>query len=1194
MNHDDTQLNLPQREEQILKFWDENHVFEQALKKTAKGKKFVFYEGPPFANGHPGIHHAETRVFKDAFIRFKTMQGYSVPRKAGWDTHGLPVELQVEKELGLKTKKDIERYGIGAFNRKCRENVWKYKNEWEAFTKRIGFWLDLENPYVTYEPSYIESLWAIIKRFWETKALYRDYKILPWCSRCGTGLSSHELGQPGAYRKITDQSVYVKFPLVGKNNESLLIWTTTPWTLPGNVAVAVNPKIEYLIIHSDMIGTESMSGDVQNLTPGSYIVSKDALLHHLLKEGNGINPFMALLSSDDHHLLATGEIEKSKNVKVVKGEDLLGLKYEAPFPAKKGNIPYEVIAGDFVTTEDGTGLVHIAPAFGEDDMNAVKKTYGEKYPILLTVNAEGKMEPGVTGEGVFAKHADKGVIEDLSARGLLFKKVPYEHEYPHCWRCDTPLLYLARESWWVKKPVEKLLKNNQSVSWIPEYIKDGRFGEWLSEKKDWAFSRERYWGTPLPMWHCEKCKTYEAIGGIEELVKKSRPTKNRYIMVRHGQAEHNLLGVIDSSPETYSLTDKGRKEAEAAAKKLAKEGVDLIFSSDFKRTRETAAAIAGAAGIKTVHYDERLREINLGVLDGLPVTEYHKKYATYDVKFEHRPEGGEALSDLRARVIGFMKDIEEKYSGKTILIVSHEYPLWILWTSGQGMGREEIIAVKSWKKKQDFIKTAEIKEFPFKNLPYSDTGEVDLHRPYIDEVELACSSCDGTMKRVPEVCDVWFDSGAMPFAQHHWPFEETKGKSTKPPALFPADFICEGVDQTRGWFYTLLTVSTLLDFKAPYKNVMSLGHVLDAKGQKMSKSKGNVVVPEELIAKYGVDALRWYFYTINGPGDAKQFDEKDVATRLRGFLNTFWNSFVLFETYAPKKITLAKAPSPKNVLDQWVLSRLQTVTENVTEKMDAYDPVGAARELEEFLIGDVSQWHLRRSRRRFQKPKDEKELSEVSQVSAHVLLELAKLSAPFTPFFSEMIFQRLRGKVGLKETSIHLTLWPAGAKKAKNERLEEEMKKAREMTAQALQERAKAGIKVRQPLQSLSIPDAKFKYAELLDIVKDEINVKEIKAGAEFKLDTAITPELREEGNIRELVRNIQEMRKDGGLKPQDRITIWFAGSDDMMRMVGRWTKQIRDEAGAKELTFGPKKDLLVDRDTKIDDHSLSIGIRKI
>ncbi|MEK7148788.1 MAG: class I tRNA ligase family protein, partial [Patescibacteria group bacterium] len=822
------------------------------------------------------------------------------------------------------------------------------------------------------------------------------------------------------------------------------------------------------------------------------------------------------------------------------------------------------------------------------------KEYGEYYPILLTVNEEGKMIKGVVGEGLFAKEADKAVIEDLKKRNLLFKILPYAHEYPHCWRCDTPLLYMARKSWWVKKPVEGLIKENKKINWVPEYLKDGRFGEWIKEKKDWAFSRERYWGTPLPIWQCESCKKIETIGSIEELSKKTMKSGNTYMILRHGEAEHNLFGTLDATLDGIKLTEKGRKQVLATAKKLKKEKFDIIIASDILRAKETAGIVSQITGVVDIVYDSRIREINTG-MNGKPAKLYHKLFPRYEDKFEKRPSGGESLRDVRARMIGFMKDIDEKYTKKKILIIGHEFPLWMLWTAGQGMSEEQAIKVKE-KKGADFIKNAEAMKFPYRKLPYSHTGEVDLHRPYIDEIFLSCVSCKGAMKRVPEVCDVWFDSGAMPFAQAHWPFDHRSLK--KQPKAFPADFICEGVDQTRGWFYTLLTTSTLLGFPAPYKNVLSVGIVLDKNGQKMSKSKGNIVRPEEIIQKYGIDSLRWYFYTINSPNDSKLFDEKDVMNRMRGYLSTLWNSFILFDTYNKKEKRLKPNKKSSHILDRWILSRLHTLIADTTEKLNAFDIVGAARGIEEFTVNDFSNWYLRRSRKRFQKPKNEKEKKEAAETAYSVLLALVSLSAPFTPFLSEMIYHRLREKSGMKELSIHLLPWPKADKKFSDKKLEEGMTHTRTVTALALQERSRAGIKVRQPLASLSVKTEVIKDKGLLAILQEEVNVKRIiadtKIEGEVALDTHITPELKEEGLVREIIRNIQEMRKDGGMKPGDKIYAQILPSQKMERMLEKWTSYIKEGVDAKIVRFGGKKEFSVERDSMIDGVPVWIGIVKV
>ncbi len=1160
-------FNLPGREQKILEFWERERIFEKSLQKTKRGKPFIFYEGPPTANAAPGIHHVESRAFKDIIPRYKTMRGFQVLRKAGWDTHGLPVELQVEKELGLKTKKDIEHYGIAEFNEKCRESVWRFKEEWERLTKRIGFWLDLEHPYITYETSYIETLWWIIKEIWKKGLLYKDFKIIPWCPRCQTGLSSHELGQPGAYIKVKEDSVFVRLKIKDRKNESLLVWTTTPWTLPANVAVAVNPTTEYTKFK---IGNEFVWS--ANVPP---------------YDAKGASP----------------EITEK-----VSGKALVGLSYEPLYaPASDyGTVapPYRVYGADFVSTEEGSGFVHLAPAYGEEDMAAMKKEYSGDYPILETVDPDGRMKKGVIGEGKFVKEADKVIVEDLKKRKLLFAILPYEHEYPHCWRCGTPLLYYARNSWWVRmtKIKQELIKNNQTIDWVPEHIKDGRFGEFLSELRDWAFSRERYWGTPLPIWECTKCKAVEALSSLEELAGRAKSSGNTYFALRHGESETQLLGIVADSNSKYHMTDLGKEQIRLAAEKLKKENIDIIIHSDVLRTTEAARIVAEVLGVKEVLKDTRVREINVGIFNGRPTKEYNGFYSSAEEYFAKAPPEGESLSDLRARLMGFMQDIDRKYRNKKILIISHEYPIWILDGASRGLDRDGIIKLRG--RKEDYIGLAGVQPIKFLNLPRDNSGEVNLHRPFIDEVRLICKSglsggqaCGGKMERVKDVADVWFDSGAMPFAQAHYPFawaqnQKSKIKNQKEKLLYPADFIAEGVDQTRGWFYTLLAVATLLEKGAPFRHVISLGHVLDKNGQKMSKSKGNVVDPWEMMKKYGADTIRWYFFTANPPGEPKRFDEKDLLNKLRGPLATLWNSFVLFDTYVDKvprkKIQRHRATT---VLDRWLVGRLEYYSNLVGKLLDAYDVVGAARHLEGFLLDDFSNWYLRRSRRRFQKPASKADKDEAAAITGWALLRLAELVAPFTPFLAEIIYQELKPKFGLKENSVHLRPWPQ-VKAVEFEFYE--MHEARALVALILAERAKHGIKVRQPLRTAKVKSVTLSK-ELLDVVRDEVNVKEIvrdeTIAGEVELDTEITPELREEGWLREFVRNVQEMRKDLGLRPEHPIKLQAAGDAEMLKMLERSKKFVEKETGAKIFTLGGKKVFAVERELSIDGHELWVGI---
>ncbi len=982
-SRESSQFNFPEREEKILKFWKENRTFERSLEKTKKGKSFVFYEGPPTANAAPGIHHVLARAFKDVMLRYKTMRGFFAPRRAGWDTHGLPVEIQVEKELGLATKQDIERYGIGPFNARARESVWRHKEEWEELTRRIAFWLDMDHPYITYDASYIEALWRIIKEFWKKKFLYEDFKVVPWCPRCETGLSTHELGQPGAYKTVKEQSIFVKLKIKDRKNEYFLIWTTTPWTLPANVAVAVNPRLEY------------------------------TKYKHVMKKGRGERPGPAsvieyLWSSVTPPFDEGEELEVAEKVS---GRSLVGLGYEPLFESPRehslGRAPeFVTIAGEFVTAEEGTGMVHIAPAFGDEDMAVAKALWKESYPIFHTVNPDGTMKKGVIGEGKRVKDANQDIIADLERRGLLYKAVLHEHEYPHCWRCDAPLLYFARNAWWVKTTAvkEKLLLNNQKINWIPPHIKEGRFGEFLREVRDWAFSRERYWGTPLPIWKCGKCGAVEVVGSGEELEKR-----------------------------------------------------------------------AGC-------------------------------------------------------------------------------------------------------------------------LPKDEKGEVNFHRPYVDELVFECRACKGSMRRIPEVADVWFDSGAMPFASH-----AVVGTRELPVTsyqlLYPADYICEAVDQTRGWFYTLHAVGTLLGRGAAYRNVISLGHVLDKNGQKMSKSKGNVVNPREMIEKYGADTLRWYFFTVNAPGDAKRFDEKGLSGRLRGFIQTFWNCFALFDAYI-KKIPGGSSAPPraKHVLDRWIMTKLHALILETTKHFEAYDVTAASRAIEVFTINDFSQWYLRRSRRRFQHPQDAKEKETAGVITAYVLKTLAILAAPCVPMLAELIWQELRKKGAARGVSVHLESWPVSKFQFSVSRrdLIKDMDAARKIVAEGLRLRAEAGIKVRQPLQKFQISNLKFqKRAELLNLIKEEVNVKNVGFGEEIKLDTVLTVALKEEGLVREAIRAIQEMRKELGLKPAHKIFCRIAGARRVEEIISRRRDTLLRGANVKRLIFGGKKILGATREVTFEKEKLEIGIRR-
>jgi len=944
-------MNLPEIELKILKLWSKKRIFEKSLKLRKGKKRFVFFEGPPTANGQPGIHHVEARAFKDVLPRYKTMQGFFVDRKAGWDTHGLPVEIQVEKELGLKSKKDIEKYGIIKFNKKCRESVWQFKNDWEKMTERIAFWVDMKDPYVTYENQYIETLWWILKQIWDKGLLYKDYKVVPFCTRCGTALSSHELAQ--GYCAIKENSIYFKLPIKAEPLSFFLVWTTTPWTLPANVAIAVGENITYAKVR---VGEQK------------YILAKDRL---------------SLLGKEGEY-----EIESE-----FLGGTLVGREYEPLYEMKLEKPGYRVIAADFVSVTDGTGIVHIAPGFGIEDMEAGK---ANDLPILVTVNDEGKFTEEVEQwQNKFVKDADPEIVADLKKRKLLFSEEMYEHDYPFCWRCDTPLLYMAKTAWFIKMTTlrDQLLANNEQINWVPEHLKQGRFGEWLKDVKDWNLSRERFWGTPLPIWECEKCHDIKVVGSLKELNKKMK----------------------------------------------------------------------------------------------------------------------------------------------------------------------------------------------------------DLHRPFIDGVIFECPKCSHKMHRITAVADCWFDSGSMPYAQWHYPFENKNKIDNK--EAFPADFISEAIDQTRGWFYTLLAVSTLLNLGPAYKNVISLGHVLDAKGQKMSKSKGNIVRPTEVIDQYGADTIRWYLYTVNQAGDPKRFDLKDVKDKYNRFFGTLFNSFIFFKTYTDKNFKPQRSFVPKNILDKWIISLVHSLVESVTNCLEKYDVVGAARAIETF-VDNLSNWYVRRSRRRFQKPENVTEKNEAAQTLYLTLLTLAKLAAPFIPFLAEEIYLGLK-KMRMLE-SVHLCDWPQLDKKLINKNLEAKMTELRQVVAQALAQRASAGLKVRQPLGVLKIKNqALSKDKALLELIKDEVNVKAVvfdenlKSG-EVKLDIKITKELKAEGLAREMVRSLQEMRKEAGLARKDTIFIAWSASEKLLKNIfTNFGEYIKTESLAREILAYDKKDkYLLEKTIELEEGKLKLGIK--
>ncbi len=1174
-------LNLPEIEEKVLNFWERNKIFEKSVAlRKAKGKPFRFFEGPPTANGLPHVGHALSRAFKDIVLRYQTMRGRYVSRRAGWDTHGLPVEIAVEKELGIKHKSEIEKLGIAEFNRMAKLSVWRYKGEWERFTKRIGFWLDFSNPYITYENSYMETLWWIFGEIEKRGLLKKLHKVIPWCTRCQTPLSNNELAQPSAYQKVKDPSVYFKLPLDRKSRgkagrEYLLVWTTTPWTIPANVAVAVNPNATYT----------------------KFKVSDGFVWSHL--------------PPPEHPGVEAVAVEKMAGAKFV------GKSYEPAYPARSLSSLvrkriYRVLPADFVSTNEGTGFVHISPAFGEDDFKLIQgENFGkrpqEMIPIFITLDERGIMKKGFPGAGKFMKDADHDVIADLDRRGFLYERGVVEHNYPFCWRCETPLIYLARLTWFIEmsKITSDLLAANAGVNWIPSHIREGRFGEWIREGKDWSISRERYWGTPLPIWEGERCSHRLVVGSFEDL-NKFAFTQSRFFLVRHGEGSQNVNGTLAGFPESKvnppRLTRRGEEQARALGERLKAEKLHLIVASPNMRARETARIIARIAKAKVV-LDQRFREMDFGPFSGGTEERYRRFFENFEERFVKRPPGGENLADVRGRMVEACQDLHRRFPGKRIAIVSHGDPLWMLEAAAKGISPERV-------RDAPYLGFAEYHEIRFPNWPFSREGELDFHRPFVDAIILRCPECKGRMRRVKEVADVWFDSGAMPFAQWHYPFEHREMVDGQPrrrrvgvptsdaPAKaggalgFPADYIVEGMDQTRGWFYTLLAVSVLLKRGPSYRNVISTGLVLDKFGQKMSKSKGNVVDPMAVIGKYGADALRWYLYTVNDPADPKRFDEGELGKTIRRLFLVLWNSYAFFETYRGERMR------PIAVLDQWILARLTETVREATRRLDDFQ-IGEAARLTEVFVEDLSRWYIRRSRKNVS-PK----------VLEAVLRETAKLLAPFTPFFSEALYQSVADAKNAERNandakSVHLSDWPHAGKTKIDKKLLSAMAGVRRLASAALAAREKAGVKVRQPLASLKIKNqiSNLKNKELLQLLKDEVNVKEItfdsKLKTELELDTAITPELYEEGVVREVTRMVQKLRQDAGLHFKDAIALRVEAPTETLAVIEKHSRAFKDATKAKSLELvaweaesAGKFDAVLE--SKLDEKPIKLQLRKL
>jgi isoleucyl-tRNA synthetase len=1168
------QFHLPSLEEAQLARWKAKNVVGQIIARAddATRRPFVFFEGPPGANGMPGIHHTLSRSLKDVQLRFRTMQGYRIDRKAGWDTHGLPVELTAEKRLGFTKKQDIEAHGIAKFNDVCREVVWEYLDAWNTVTERVAYWIDLKNPYVTYHNDYIESLWWVLKAISKREVagkslLFKGTRTTPHCPRCVTSLSSHELAQ--GYKDAVDPSVFIKFPVVGREKTFLLAWTTTPWTLPANVALAVGANITYVEVR---VGEETL------------ILAQERL--------------------------AALEGEHSV-VRELSGSDLVGMAYAPLFMVADKELErardkaYQVYAADFVSTTDGTGIVHIAPAYGEDD---AKLGAAHGLPMLQSVDAGGMVTSEVPGKGQFFKKADRAIADDLQTRGLLYKEATVTHTYPFCWRCGTPVIYMVKASWFIgmSRLRQELVETNQKINWTPGHFRDGRFGEWLKDAKDWALSRERYWGTPLPVWECKDCGTHEVIGSLAELQERA-PAKNRYLLMRHGEAEQNVAGIVSGWPEkkAWQLTEKGREQVRKSAQALKAEGIDLIVASDLTRAKETAEMIAEELGVP-VQFDERLRELGLGAANGMTVDEFHALFASQSERFAKAPEGGENLREVRSRMVRFVKELQAQHAGKTILLVSHGDPLWMLDTGFRGLDDEASLKV-------ELLETGSTKEIAVERLPYDDQGHMDLHRPFIDDVTVSCKSCAAPMRRIPDVADVWFDSGAMPFAQWHYPFENAGrvGLPGQPSGTnSPADYIAEGVDQTRGWFYTLLAVSVALGYKEPpFKSVVVNGFILDKQGKKMSKSKGNVVAPLEVADKFGVDALRYFFFASSQPGDDKLYDDKALEEITKKVFLILWNVLSFWQMNAPSDVseasrsqrdgversigtgTVAPADAPQSAhkLDQWLVARTNALVAEITAKLGEYDYMSACRALGDF-VNELSTWYVRRSRDRFKSEGAEKDAAMATLGWSLRMLSL--VMAPFTPFLADALYQA----VGGEGDSVHLEKWPTAG--AVDDELLEKMDVVRKVASAGLEQRASVGVAIRQALASATVRGAGEISSWMGDILADELNVHEVRSETvgEFgvTLDTVLTPELLREGAARELVRNINDLRKQLKMTIADRVVVAVEGGEFWAQVLAEHGKALAEGTRADAVTNGSLADALGEAELKSGEERAVVRIRKV
>lgn len=1155
---------LGEREERIKSKWESAKIFEKTLEATKGGEPFVFFDGPPFATGLPHYGHLLAGTIKDVIPRFQTMRGRYVRRVWGWDCHGLPVENLIETELGFKSKRDIEDFGIGEFNTLAEASVLKYDKEWKEVIPRMGRWVDMENAYKTMDASYMLSVWWAFKTLYDKKYIYEGYKAMHICPRCETTLAASEVAQ--GYKDVKDISVTVKFPLRDNPDVVFLAWTTTPWTLPGNVALAVNKDLIYARF--------TLDGD--NLT---YIALKDAI----------------------------PRIAKNANITAeMKGSELAGMSYIPPFmdyandaELQNRDKGWHVYTADFVTSEGGTGIVHIAPAFGEDDMRLGKE---ENLPFVQHVRMDGRIKDEVTGfGGMMVKPksdsererlgTDIAVIAYLQEHGLFFSKENMVHSYPHCWRCDFPLLNYAASSWFVNVAdlKEKAIEANKAISWVPDAVGHGRFNNWLEGARDWAISRSRYWGSPLPVWKCEECSKIKVIGGVDEL-RTLQKSRNKFYAIRHGEAESNIKDIISCRiDEVNPLTEKGKNQVKSAAALLAEMDIDIIIASPMQRTRETAEIVCSALNRnpEDVIYDERIREVDLGDLDGHTVTEYRSQFKTTKEKFERKAKGGESLTDMKKRYGDALYEYDNKYIGKNILFVTHEYGVWMLDSVARGAEEKESIRLRD-NTPDDYINNAEVHSLNFVQLPHGKDYSLDIHRPHIDNILLECD-CGNLMHRIPDVFDCWFESGAMPFAQHGFNGSEKDDAGVSFIKNFPANFIAEGLDQTRGWFYTLMLLGIGLFGKAPYKNVIVNGLVLTEDGQKMSKKLKNYPDPMELVGKYGADALR--FYLISSPavrGEDLKFSAIGVDEIAKKLTLRLDNVCSFYEMYKTDLLIKREQPKSINILDKWIIARWNESHVEVTHYIEINE-LDKATKLILPLIDDLSTWWLRRSRDRLKSEGADRDEAEVTM--GWMLFQISRILAPFTPFLAEDLYSKIN--IENKKESVHLEQWASPGISLNN--IIETMDSVRNIVTLALEQRAKNGIKVRQPLSSITIGDKNIVDSnELSLIITDEINVKSIIFNKEVEngtvvLDTVITPDLAKEGIMRDILRSIQDERKKAGFHFADIATLSINGDESVIKVVNEMSIMLREEANIHKILT----DTNIEAKLSFDGSKLGISLKK-